>query len=62
MSDVTRFIGTTVTFGGRRRFWVGPIVVGRLEGWQGLKPKVEVVRWLRYASISGFGYFVSVSR
>lgn len=59
--SATRFVGTTVTFAGKRRFWIGPVVVGRLEGWQGLKPKVEVVRWLRSVTISGLGLFVSVS-
>jgi hypothetical protein len=37
-------------------------MVGTLEAWQGPMPKVQIVRKPFYVGLSGFGYFVSVSR
>ena len=65
MSDPRRFIGTNrVTWGGHttRRFWIGPLMAGTLEAWQGPMPKVQIIRKPFYVGLSGFGYFVSVSR
>jgi len=64
MTDVKRFIGAgATTWGGRttHRAWIGPLVVGTLEPWQGRRPHVQVLRDLRYVGISGLGLFASVS-
>ena len=65
MTDPKKFMGTNrSTFAGEttRRFWVGPLVVGTLESWQGSRPRIQVIRGPLYVGISGFGFFASVSR
>lgn len=57
----------TTPFGGNPKgigwaFWIGPLIVSRLQPWAGRRPRVQVLRDPGYFGVSALGICVSVSR
>jgi hypothetical protein len=69
MTQFTKPVGfrRTQPFGGNPTgigwaLWVGPLVVSRLQPWQGKKLRVQVLRDSGYVGVSALGLCVSVAR